>query len=564
MYTVRATPPKEIQEKLQVFDSITQQLLFNRGIHTKEEADAFFQKDWNDISDPFSYKQMQKVVDRIYEAIAKGECIGIYSDYDCDGIPGAAAMWSTLQAMGHTKMVHYMPNRNEDGFGINKKGIEYMREHNASLVITIDCGTAHTEEIEIIQEFADVIILDHHLPGERVPNAFAMINPVYEWGEMSKEAKQKNICGAGCVFKCIQALFADSKLQQLPHAEKTLQQGWEKWQLDMIGLATIADMVSLRHENRLLAHYGLEVLRKSPRPGVQALCEVARLNQKNITEQDIAFTISPRINAASRMGQAEIAFELLTTNDDTKALALAKQLQSLNEKRKRTVATMMREAHKVAKEKDTSKHIWVFGNRKWQPSLAGLLAQKLAEEYGKMVFVWGQGGGVIKGSCRTKVGSVFEIMQNAEELFVEYGGHIRAGGFTIKPGREIDIEEVLNEKNTSFTHTKESMEVDVECDISHIEKIYEVCKTFAPFGVANERPIIAIPQCTIRKVRSFGQGNTHTSYTFVDDSGSIEGVALFTGPSSAYEEGETARAVIGTVEYDAYRGRPSLRVIDIL
>lgn len=559
MYIVRKNPPKEIQDTLQAYDILTQRLLYARDITTQEEAETFFKKEWVAIN-PLQYKDMEKAVKRILDAVEKEETIGIFSDYDCDGIPAAATLYTTLKALGHNSIVYYVPDRNSEGFGLNKKGIKKMIDSNASVVCVLDCGTANPKEVEEMEQNGlHTIIIDHHLAGETMPNAFAMINPTLE------NSKEPHPCAAGVTYIVIQALIQEA------HKRKSKEKppvGWEKWQLDIVGLATVSDMVPLRGINRQLAYYGLQVFRKSPRPGVQALCSAVKLNQQKATQDDLSFSIIPRINAASRMGEAETAFKLLTTNNIDEAMALTETLSDLNSKRKTVVATMVRAAQKQAKNKNKEKAVWVFGSREWKPSLVGLVAQRLADTHKKTVFVWGQAEKeekrVIKGSCRSRYCDVFALMKNNQEIFDEAGGHKNAGGFTLKDGAEISIEDALN--STKMVQEKEEDEahiVDSECTIDEIAKVYEQYEKFAPFGMKNEMIRIAIPQCTIHKKTLFGKNKDHIRYTLTDGTGYIDGIAFFAKENKEIDvhSGQKVQAVIGQVEMDTFRNKTQIKVI---
>ncbi|MCY4577361.1 MAG: single-stranded-DNA-specific exonuclease RecJ [Candidatus Kaiserbacteria bacterium] len=560
MYTVRKNPPKEVQNALQKYDIRTQRLLYARNITTQEEAEAFFKKEWIAIETQ-QYKNIKKAVGRILDAVEKEEMIGIFSDYDCDGIPAAAALYTTLHALGHRRITYYVPDRNSEGFGLNKKGIKKMAANNASVVCVLDCGTASPEEVaDMEQKGMHTIIIDHHLADETEPNAFAMINPTVEGVE------QPHPCAAGVTYIVIQEIIREA--QRRENIQKP-PIGWEKWQLDIVGLATLSDMVPLRGINRQLAHYGLQVLRKSPRPGIQALCDVLRLDQQKVTQDDLSFLIIPRINAASRMGGAETAFKLLTTSSTTEAAQLARTLTELNNKRKTAVATMTKAAQKQAESKGKEKAVWVFGNREWKPSLVGLVAQKIAETYRKTVFVWGQGGteekAVIKGSCRSKEHNVFSLMKNTPEVFTEAGGHKQAGGFTLAHGAEVSLEDALNQTASKQEQevSAHEMVVDNECTISEVADVYKLYEQFAPFGVQNEVIRIAIPQCTIHKKSMFGKKKEHVRYTLTDGTGYLDGIAFFAKENKEVhaEPGQTLRAVVGCVEMDTYRRKIQIRVI---
>ena len=566
MYSVRDDPPKEVSENLQMYDRITQRLLFARGITTPQEAEAFMKKEWVTV-DPYQYKDMEKAVDRLIHAIEGGETIGIFSDYDCDGIPAAATLYSTLNAFNHKSIVYYVPDRNTEGFGLNKEGVNTMKESNATLVCVLDCGTSSPQMIKEMEECGiHTIILDHHLADHKKPDAFALINPALE-----SNISEPHPCAAGVVYIFIQALIEKAQ-------EKNMQTkppiGWEKWQLDIVGLATISDMVAMHGINRQFAHYGLEVFRKSPRPGILALCDMLKMDQKRATQDDLSFLIIPRINAASRMGNAKTAFNLLTTETMEEAERLARDLTTLNEKRKTAVASMVRVAGGQAVIKKKEKKVWVFGKREWKPSLVGLVAQRVTETHSKTVFVWGQGGKegntVIKGSCRSKEHDLFNLMQQLPDMFAESGGHRKAGGFTLIYGAEVALEDRLNsvvqQEATEERQSQQNEEVDGEYSINEITEIFNLSKMFAPFGVENESIKIAVPKCKVYKQFRFGKNKDHVRYTFTDGTGYISAISFFSkgNEALAVEDNQTIHAVIGSVEYDARSGKPQLRVISFI
>ena len=561
MYSVRENPPEAVRQSLGTYDALTQRLLYARGITTPEEADLFFRKEWTD-TDPYIYADMRKAADRLLRAVAAGECVGIYSDYDCDGIPAAAALHSTLKAFRHDNLVHYIPNRNEEGFGLHARGIRHLTDAGARVVCILDCGTSDPDGVARLRDAGiEVIIIDHHLPPETgAPSAFAVLNPA-----VGESVPEPHPCAAGITYLFIQALILQAQELPLPAKPKP---GWEKWQLDVVSLATLSDMVPLRGPNRQIVHHGLRVMRKSPRPGIYALCEHSRIPQRNLTQDDISFLMVPRINAASRMGDAYIAFRLLTTGDVTEARECVKQLGALNDRRKTAVAAMVREAHRQAETKDPDRAVWVFGSRKWKPSLAGLAAQRLMETHGRTVFVWGQGGtdtvSVIKGSCRSGTHNVYDLMRAVPEMFAESGGHARAGGFTLADAAEITLEDALHAVTRDTPPTAREHLIDGECVIRDIHTVLSVCERFAPFGKENEQIHIAIPRCTVRKRVPFGKNREHVRYTFADDTGEVDGVAFFAKQDPAAGERAPLRAVIGQPGWDLFRKRPQLRITHVL
>jgi single-stranded-DNA-specific exonuclease len=285
------------REALREYDDLIAALLSRRGVSTAEEAEAFLSPSYDThIGDPMLLKDMRKVVERIDDALVNGERIAVWSDYDCDGIPGGVVLHDFFKKAG-ANFINYIPHRHEEGFGLNEMGLKKLKDDGVSLVITVDCGISDVSAVAYANSIGlEVIITDHHLPQE-LPAAFAIVDPKQE----GETYPYKEFCGGGLAWKLVCAMLSAGN--EFPGREN-FKPGWEKWILDMAGLSTIADMVPLTGENRVIARYGLLVMCKSPRLGFQALCKAARVNQKYISEDDVGFMIGPRVNAASRMGDA--------------------------------------------------------------------------------------------------------------------------------------------------------------------------------------------------------------------------------------------------------------------
>ena len=315
---------------MEKYGELLQALLKNRGIENEIEADAFLNPDYlRDFHDPFLMKDMEKTCVRIFEAIEAEEKIMIYADYDADGIPGAVILSDLFKKIGYKNFEVYLPQRNSEGYGLNLEAIKEFSGSGVKLLITIDLGiTAIAEVAQAKVEGIDVIITDHHLPHENLPRAFSILNPKVIGASIdgtphdsAESYPEKMLCGAGVIFKLIQGFIGK-------YGEYfKIKDGWEKWMLDMAGLATLSDMVPLTGENRAIAHFGIKVLRKSPRPGLQKLLAKINVDQRYLTEDDIAFMVVPKLNAASRMDDPMRAFELLATSDEKEAGILANRLK---------------------------------------------------------------------------------------------------------------------------------------------------------------------------------------------------------------------------------------------
>ncbi len=522
----RPLMPEEVAFNLAEYDTWLRRLLFNRGVTNKVEAEVFLAPSYDQhLHDPFLLHDMEKAVERVLRAIASDKKIVIYSDYDCDGIPGAVVLHDFFVAIGFNNFYNYIPHRHYDGFGLSSKAVKRLKdEKNPDLIITIDCGTTDFEAVALASELGiDVIITDHHEPKATLPQAVAIVNP-----KVGHTYPFTGLCGAAVIFKLTQALIVRGNFN--------LSSGLEKWWLDMVGIATIADMVPLCDENRVFAHYGLKVLRKSRRPGLKLLLLKQKASQQHLTEDDIGFMIGPRINAASRMDTPEDAFLMLATKDDTEAVKRVDYLEDLNLERKSAVAQITKELHKRLELVDELPPIFVMGNPNWRPSLVGLAANKLAEEHNRPAFLWGRdGNGLIKGSCRSGSEiSVIKIMEVAPELFIEFGGHHMSGGFSIREEKIHTFTEGLTKAFVSLGATAQVVEpllVDIELGLDDFSSsLLRAQRLCGPFGAGNHKPLYLIKNVTPKEVLVFGKGKEHTKLTF-NTSGIVkEAIAFFRTP----------------------------------
>ncbi len=538
--------------------------LVNRLLHARgvTDVDVFLAPNYEtQLHDPMLLHDMDKAVSRIKAAMAAGKQIAIFSDYDCDGIPGAVVLHDLFRALSYEQFQNYIPHRHYEGFGLSTGAIDKLASEGVTLIITIDCGASDVEAIAYAKEKnIDVIVTDHHEPPEVLPEAFAIVNPKlgsYPFTEL---------CGAAVVFKLAQAL--------LKHTEHTLTTGQEKWWLDMVGIATIADMVPLIGENRVLARFGLQVLRKSRRPGLQALLKKNRIDQRYLTEEDIGFTIGPRINAASRMDTPEDAFRMLATTDVVEAGAAVDHLEKLNRERKAAVALMTKEIHKRLEHVDDIPAVLVMGNPEWRPALVGLAANKLAEEYRRPVFLWGRdGNGVYKGSCRSGgEASVVTLMNAAPEIFLEHGGHHFSGGFSVKDEYIFTLGEKLNQAYEALgadavVQFEEVIDEVLTLDMVTHALIGDV-SLLAPYGTGNRKPLFAFKDVTPRKVEQFGKATEHLKLSFETSSGQLEAIAFFATAEDFQKVPniESKMTLIAHVEQSYFMGRQQLRlkVVDVV
>ncbi|MFA6393123.1 MAG: single-stranded-DNA-specific exonuclease RecJ [Candidatus Paceibacterota bacterium] len=552
-------------------------LLKNRGIKT-EDREKFINPSYEKgLYDPYLMKDMEKAVVRIFEAIEAKEKIVIYTDYDCDGIPSAVIMHDFFNKIRYENFSIYIPHRHDEGYGLHMDAIKKFIDEEVKLLITFDLGiTAIEEVIEAQAGGIDVIITDHHLPRQQLkqldgqasddlPNAYAILNPKQE----GCQYPDKMLCGAGIAFKLVQAL-----IQKYGEYWK-INTGWEKWLLDMVGMATLADQVPLIDENRVFAFYGLKVLQKGKRPGMVEIFRKANVEMTKLTEEDITFTLAPRINAASRMADPMMAFEALSATDAVLAKTLADNLSKINDERKIMVAHMMKEVKKTMSKREEKKVI-VIGNPLWRIGVLGIIASKIVEEYKRPVFVWGSDGSdVLKGSCRSYGGvNLVEIMSALpENSILEFGGHAGAGGFAVAHEEIHFLEErILKVYGEDKEVEEEAKSTGVEATINMDDVTnanYNVIEKLAPYGVGNPKPKFLFKDVAIVGAKEFGKEKNHLELSFPNSKGKIVKAIIFFKNKESYGSkiavGERIN-LVATFEKSTFGGKTELRlrIVDIL
>jgi single-stranded-DNA-specific exonuclease len=543
-------------------------LLRDRGIREESDISAFLSPQYESLHDPVLLHDMNRAVARLLSAVRAKERIAVYADFDCDGIPGAALLYDVFKKIGYEHVEVYIPHRDREGYGFHAEAVRDLALRGVSLIITVDVGMSAIESVALAKSLGvDTIVTDHHEQTQSLPPACAVVNPKLSGYPFP------HLCGAAVAWKLGCAFLAEGKKKGMSGFD--VPEGWEKWLLDMVALATIADLVPLVGENRVLAHYGLRVLRKTKRAGLRALAAHQRLALATLTEDDIGFVIAPRLNAASRMGEPESAFRLLTTPDSAEAEMLAMHLEELNAKRKTVVSTIVREARKRVKNRFSSEPVVVLGDSAWKPALLGLAANSLMEDRGGVVCLWGRdSAGRLKGSCRSDGAlSVVDLFSAAKSAFEEYGGHAASGGFSVSHEAVHTLQETLLSvaKELPRGSGKEERAPDIAVSLSEITPaLFRELALLAPFGMGNPKPLIAVKDVSVSSLRQFGRDRNHLEVML---SCSRSGVScrsfdFFRSSSSFSYAPEVGRPVeiLGTLERDAYRGpeRLALRLVDIL
>ena len=494
------TPNADAQEVLASALSIsrvTAQLLANRGIVDPVAAKAFLHTSLSSCHDPFLLKGMDKAVPRIQKAIAGGEKIMVYGDYDVDGMTSVALVSSALKNLGGT-VETYIPNRIEEGYGLNMQAIKKVDRLGATLIITVDCGIASFKEVEYAKGLGiDVIVTDHHeiLEG-KVPDAFAVINPM----QADCRYPFKHLAGVGVAYKLVKALYDKTSF----FAEDFL---------DLVSLGTVADVAPLTGENRILTKYGLEELNRKDRIGLSALMDVAGLSDKDISAGHIGFALGPRINAMGRVGSPDKALELLLSNNKDEALKLAKLLDAENRNRQKIESRILDEAvSRVEREVNFKHHkVIVLASENWHPGVIGIVSSRLVEKYYRPTIMISLDGKLGKGSGRSVDGfHLFDYLFKCKDLLAGFGGHESACGVTIEKDRISEFRDRLNEEAAKDTRAEPfSRGIDIEMDVplsAVTESVIKEMDSLQPFGCDNPRPVLASKNLTVKEgPRSIGK-----------------------------------------------------------
>lgn len=585
--TVRKELSETERENLDQYSDIVAHLLYHRGITTNEQAKDFFEPDYDKHThDPFLFVDMEKAVSHVFKALKENKKICVYSDYDADGIPGAVILSDFFEKIQYENYFVYIPHRNKEGFGLNMKAIEKIKEGGTDLIITIDCGIADESEVDYANELGmEVIITDHHEPNGKCPNAKAIVNHK----QPTCNYPDKNLCGSAVIFKFVQAMILKgNSVKSNDHGARfDIHEGWDKWLLDLVGIATLSDMVSLQGENRVFASYGLKVLAKTKRKGIQKIFEKRRVDTSNLSGDDIVFMVTPQINAASRMGDPMIAYELLKETDEIKAIEKVRHLEKINNERKGQVAAIVRQVHEhLSSQKskvtplrqgydgqESQKIVAVgFGNPDWQPSLLGLACNSIAEEYKVPVFIWGRGDGKeLKGSCRTGNGdNLVEIMNKLADadILETFGGHHGAGGFVIKPEKVDFLESELEKIMGEGEQIEYEEVVDQRINLDDIDlKLAEEIQKLAPFGVGNAKPVFLLENVSFSNLRPLGATGAHLEITFSKSNGEkIKAIEFYKTAEDLGLEMYKNYSLLVNIEVNNFNGYkdPRIKIVKIL
>ena len=535
-------------------------LLVTRQVTSFEEAKAFFRPSLSNLHDPFLMRDMDKAIARIFKAIEAKQRILVYGDYDVDGTTAVSLVYSFL--LNHTKELdYYIPDRYAEGYGISFQGIDFAKANGFSLIIALDCGIKSLDKVDYASELGiDFIICDHHLPGEKLPKAVAVLDP--KRNDCNYPYKELSGCGIG--FKLIQAF---SKQKQLSF--DALEQ-----YLDLTAISTACDIVPITGENRILTYFGLKQLNESPRAGIKAILELAA-KTKEITVTDLVFIVGPRINAAGRIEHAKKAVELLISNSPEIAVIAGKAISETNSERKELDKSITEHALQlIEKSSNLQAKTTVLFHPEWHKGVIGIVASRLIETHYRPTIVLTESNGKATGSARSVKGfDIHEAIDACSDLLEQFGGHKYAAGLTLKleniAAFQQKFETVVSQSIDDRLLVPE-IEIDAEIDFSEItDKFFRILNQFAPFGPQNMKPVFLTKNViSAGYTKAVGQQNDHLKLDVcqVHDSASrFSGIAFNLGHlANSFQEGKIFD-ITYSLEENEWNGKTSiqLKVVDL-
>lgn len=530
-------------------DKIIDVILNRRGIKPEDRSE-FLNPDYKKQNDPFLLPDMDAAVARLVEAKQAQENITIYGDYDVDGVTASALLLDSLGKMGFKNVDYFLPDRFIDGYGISERAVKIMKGRGTSLILTVDCGSLNHTEIGLANSLGmEVIVTDHHNIAEVQPNAVAVVNPRRS---ENKYPGGSNFAGVGVAFKLAQAL--SSKLSGL-------ENGHEKWMLDLVALGTVCDIVPMIGENRQNVFWGLKVLEKTKRPGLRAIMSVAGV--ETISTSTLGFVLGPRINSAGRLETAEKALELVFEQDNFKALDKAHQLDALNKKRQTLQRSALETAIKKA-EQYQSDNVLVVEDESFNDGIIGIVASGLVEKFKKPVFVISVGNEISKGSARSFGDfSVSQAVKAAAGFIIKGGGHDAAAGVTLETSQISNFRKAVNKfyKSLNLKNQADKLVPAVDVKLDDFEDLtydlYNKIQLLEPFGPGNEEPIFLAENVTVVGRQEMGDKGQHIKLTLSDGQRQIK-MLKFNAPSEFYAEPGEIIDVVFSIGINEWRGHRSV------
>ena len=540
---------------------IVEQLLLQRGVMTSESVEQFLHPRYDTgVHDPFLFRDMERVVVRIKQAINDGQCIGIFGDHDADGVSSAALLSEGLELLGATVVV-YIPDKITEGHGINADAIDLFVSESVQLMISVDCGTSSYDAVDYAREKGiDVIITDHHHAPDILPQAYAIINP-----QLKEETYPfRDLSGTAVAFKVVQAIFmhmAPDRVEQL------------KWLLDVVSVGTIADCMPLVGENRTLVTYGLIVLGKTRRIGYQQICHVGKFCAKmdQIRADTVAYHIAPRINAAGRMRHAKHAYELLREKKVDEAHKKALKIEEFNDERKKITDQITRRVEKIVEKNHRDSACIIVAHEEYPVGIIGIVAGRIAEKFKKPTGIFTRFVMESRGSFRSFDGvHIVDVLHACEEYIVKFGGHEKAAGATITHEKFDAFVERINACVMQMLDAipKPYVDVDMEIDLSDVSiDLARMLIMLEPFGEGNTEPLFVMRDVSVVDMRPVGSTGTHMKVILTDKNKSVRMDAIGFSISERFKSIACGDVIdiLAHVQINVWNGRESvqLRLIDV-
>ena len=551
----------QADENLIKFPSILRQILFNRGYATDAEARTFLKAEPDFDPNPFQLTGMDAAVERIRFAIDHHEPIAIYGDYDVDGVTSTALLVQALQALGADAR-GYIPNRFDEGYGLNKDALDHLKADGVKLVITVDCGIRSPDEaLHARTTGLDLVISDHHHPAEGdLPPALAVINPK-QHGDIYPD---KDLAGVGIAYKIAEALSLDGRPWTKDRQPSTVNGLVLNDLLDLVALGTVADLAPLVGENRVLVRKGLKQIRETKRQGLFSLANVAEVSLQKITSGNIGFMLGPRLNASGRLESALASFELLTTSNFMRAGQLAQQLDVQNRQRQSITRSMQEQAEAIAMSEDPNAYLLFAAHEDFNPGVVGLAASRLCETHYRPAIVAAKGPDETRGSCRSiPEFHITDALDQCADLLVRHGGHRAAAGFTVRNEKLSELVTRLKsiaEAQLSKEDLRPTMTADVEVPLSQLNfKLLEHLEYFEPTGYGNPDPVFVSRDVKVKASHTVGSEGRHLKLALDDERGTtFDAIGFRIGNLQANLPPRLD--LMYTLEVNEYNGRTSLQL----